>query len=59
MALRRVLHAVAYPLAALMLGAWALVTFAGPGWGWMHLFLTLGVTLLIWRIVQGGAPPAE
>ena len=58
MRLMRVLYFVAYPLAALMLVAWAIVTFFGPGWGWMHLFLTLGVSLIFWRIVRGDRPPA-
>jgi hypothetical protein len=59
MPLMRMLHAVAYPLAVLMLAAWALVIFAGPGWGWMHLFLTFGVVLLIWRIVQPNPPKTK
>jgi hypothetical protein len=58
MRLMRVMYMIAYPLAAVMLVAWALVTFAGPGWGFMHLFLTLGVSLIFWRIVRGGRPPA-
>jgi hypothetical protein len=40
-----------------MLGAWGYVTFFGPGWGWMHAFLTLGLTLLFWRIVRSDNPP--
>ena len=58
MAFSRALYRFAYPLAAAMLIAWAYVTFAGPGWGWMHLFLTLGVALLFWRIVQRSPPQA-
>jgi len=54
----RALYVIAYPLAAAMLIAWAIVTFAGPGWGFMHLFLTLGVSLIFWRIVRGDRPPA-
>lgn len=58
MRVMRPLYNAAYPLAALMLLAWAYSTFFGPGWGFMHLFLTLGVSLLIWRIVRGDSPPA-
>ena len=58
MPVMRALYVIAYPLAAAMLIAWAIVTFAGPGWGFMHLFLTLGVSLIFWRIVRGDRPPA-
>ena len=54
----RALYLIAYPLAAAMLIAWAIVTFAGPGWGFMHLFLTLGVSLIFWRIMRSDRPPA-
>ena len=57
MTFARNLYKTAYPLAAAMLGAWAYVTFLGPGWGIMHLFLTLGVALLFWRIVKSDQPP--
>jgi hypothetical protein len=57
MRVTRSLYTVAYPLAAVMLAAWAYVTFFGPGWGVMHLFLTLGVSLIIWRIVSSDRPP--
>lgn len=53
----RLLYVIAYPLAAVMLVAWAIVTFFGPGWGIMHLFLTLGVSLIFWRIVRSDQPP--
>jgi hypothetical protein len=53
----RLLYRIGYPLAVLMLAAWAYVTFLGPGWGTMHLFLILGMVLLYWRIVRGDAPP--
>ena len=55
----RVLHVIAYPLAAIMLIGWAIATFAFSGPGWVHLFLTLGVFLLIWRIVEGSTPAAR
>ena len=58
MRLMRALYVIAYPLAAAMLIAWAIVTFAGPGWGFMHRFLTLGVSLIFWRIVRSDRPPA-
>ena len=43
----------------LMLVGWAIsaLMFSGPGW--VHLFLTLGVTILIWRIVARGTAPAK
>lgn len=56
----------AFPLAMLMLGAWAVWTFAfAPAPGWVHLLLTLGVFLLVWAIVarddraRGEAAPRE
>ncbi|HEX6814086.1 MAG TPA: hypothetical protein VF102_00325 [Gemmatimonadaceae bacterium] len=47
-------YIAAYPVAIAMLVFWAVMTFAlsGPGWG--HLFLSLGLFILIWRIVAGG-----
>ncbi len=41
-----------------MLAVWAVATFALDGPGWIHLLLTLGVFLLIWRIVVRGTPGA-
>ena len=38
-------------LAVAMLVVWAVGTFALTAPGWLHLLLTLGVFLLIWRIV--------
>ena len=43
-------------LAVAMLAIWAVATFAFSGPGWVHLLLTLGVFLLIWRIVARGTP---
>jgi uncharacterized protein (DUF983 family) len=37
-----------------MLVVWAIVTFVYNGPGWIHLLLTLGVTLIIWRVVVRG-----
>jgi Family of unknown function (DUF5670) len=52
--LSRWLFVLAYPLAIAMLAFWAVMTFAYSGPGWVHLFLTLGVFLFIWRITAGG-----
>jgi hypothetical protein len=35
-----------------MLVVWGVGTFAFDAPGWIHLLLTVGVFLLIWRIVQ-------
>jgi hypothetical protein len=43
--------------AAAMLVLWAVATFAFTGPGWVHLLLTAGVFILIWRIVVRGTPP--
>lgn len=43
-------------LAALaMLAIWAVATFAGDAPGWIHLLLTLGVFVLVWRVVVAKA----
>ena len=55
---QRILFQIAYPLSALMLIVWAVVTFAYDGPGWIHFLLSLGVFLLIWRIVAGGTQDA-
>jgi hypothetical protein len=39
-----------------MLVVWAAGTFAFAAPGWIHLLLTLGVSMLIWRIVARGTP---
>ncbi|HEU5184580.1 MAG TPA: DUF5670 family protein [Gemmatimonadaceae bacterium] len=39
-----------------MLVVWAVGTFAFAGPGWIHLLLTAGVSMLIWRIVSRAAP---
>lgn len=51
-------YIAAYPIAAVMLVFWAVMTFAFDGPGWVHLFLSLGVFLLIWRVVAGGTQEA-
>ena len=44
-------------VAIAMLIFWAVWTFAiNDAPGWVHLFLSLGVFLLIWRIVAMGTP---
>ena len=40
--------------AILLLVVWAIATFGFAAPGWIHLLLTVGVTMLIWRIVQRG-----
>ncbi len=47
-----------------MLVVWAFVTFTTEAPGYVHLLLTLGVFLLIWRITvrssrKPGPPPGE
>ena len=42
--------------AVVMLVAWAGVTFTTDAPGWIHLLLTGGVFLLIWRIVRRDTP---
>ena len=39
-----------------MLVVWGIGTFAFEGPGWIHLLLTLGLSVLIWRIVVRKAP---
>ena len=44
-------------LAALaLLLIWAIAALVLQGPGWVHLFLTIGVSLLIYRIVVRGSP---
>ncbi len=44
-------------VAVLLLVVWAIGTFVVVLGGWVHLLLTLGVFLLIWRVVVRGTPP--
>jgi hypothetical protein len=37
-----------------LLVVWAISTFMFNGPGWVNLLLTLGVTIIIWRIVARG-----
>ncbi len=59
---RKLLDGIAIPLALIMLVFWAIGAFAWTGPGWIHLFLTLGVFLLIYGIVARtgrGGPTAR
>jgi hypothetical protein len=42
-----------------LLVIWAIGVFMFSGPGWLNLLLTLGVTILIWRIVTRGTRSAE
>lgn len=42
--------------AIVMLLGWAIATFFFDAPGFVHIFLTLGVTMLIWRIVKRSTP---
>ena len=41
-------------MSILMLAIWAFVTFTRTAPGWIHILLTLGMFLLIYRIVVRG-----
>ena len=45
--------------AILMLVFWAIVTFTTAAPGWIHILLTVGVFLLIYRIVLRGTRGVE
>ncbi|GEM_PF-1842693 len=47
-------HPAMIPAAIVMLIFWAIMTFAFDGPGWVHIFLSLGVFLLIWGVVARG-----
>ena len=42
--------------AVAMLAVWGVGTFAFAAPGWIHLLLTVGLSVLIWRIVVRGTP---
>lgn len=44
-------------LAVLLLGIWAVAALIFEGPGWVHALLTIGVFLVIYRIVVRGTPP--
>jgi len=43
--------------AIILLLIWAVAALVIQGPGWVHLFLTVGVSLLIYRIVARGSSP--
>ena len=43
----------------LMLAVWAFVTFTTTAPGWIHILLTMGMFLLIYRIVVRGTRGAN
>jgi threonine/homoserine/homoserine lactone efflux protein len=46
-------------VAVLMLVVWAIGALVYDGPGWIHLLLTGGVAMLIWRAVERPAPPTK
>jgi hypothetical protein len=46
-------------IAIAMLLVWAAGTFFSEAPGWLHLLLTFGVFLLIWRIVVRSKAPSK
>ena len=42
-----------------MLVVWAIATFVFEGPGWIHLLLSAGVFLIIYRIVVRGTPGVD
>lgn len=42
-----------------MLIGWAIATFMYEAPGWIHLFLSVGVFLIIYRIVVRGTPGVD
>lgn len=50
----------AYILGAIaMLIAWAAITLFTAAPGYVHLLLTAGMTVLIWRIIVRGTPATD
>ena len=45
--------------AVVMLAVWAFVTFTTTAPGWIHILLTVGMFLLIYRIVVRGTPGVD
>ena len=43
--------------ALVLLIVWAIAALVKEGPGWVHLLLTIGVSLLIYRIVARGSSP--
>ncbi|HEY5218468.1 MAG TPA: hypothetical protein VIJ16_01605 [Gemmatimonadaceae bacterium] len=44
-------------LALAMIAIWAVVALGFNGPGWIHLLLTFGVALLIWRVASRDSKP--
>lgn len=58
--MRRSLGSYMIPIALVIILAWAVATFYFSAPGWFHGFLTGGIFLLLWGIVDRptrGAPP--
>jgi len=50
--MRHSLSSYMIPIAIVILIAWAVATFYFSAPGWFHGFLTLGIFLLLWGIVD-------
>lgn len=46
-------------VAVVMLAVWAVATVFFDAPGWVPLLLTVGVCLLVWRVVIRGSPKRE
>jgi threonine/homoserine/homoserine lactone efflux protein len=46
-------------IAVAMLAVWGIATVFFEAPGWVHLLLTFGVFLLVWRIVAKNAAPKK
>ncbi|HVA56350.1 MAG: DUF5670 family protein [Gemmatimonadaceae bacterium] len=46
-------------LAVVLIAIWAVVALGFNGPGWIHLLLTVGVALFIWRVANKRRPAAN
>jgi hypothetical protein len=46
-------------IAVAMLAVWGIATAFFEAPGWVHLLLTFGVFLLVWRVVAKNTPKSE
>jgi threonine/homoserine/homoserine lactone efflux protein len=46
-------------IAVTMLAVWGVATVFFEAPGWVHLLLTFGVFLLVWRVVTKNTPTSE
>jgi threonine/homoserine/homoserine lactone efflux protein len=46
-------------IAVAMLAVWGVATVFFEAPGWVHLLLTFGVFLLVWRVVTKNTPTSE